>query len=62
MAVQFSVPHSRTSEYRLLPEHITIKPALKGDQKQNVADSWARGRANNGNYIHESLTLSEQSD
>lgn len=30
MAVQFSVPHSRTSEYRLLPEDITIKPALNG--------------------------------
>jgi len=30
MAVQFSVPHSRTSEYRLLPENITVKPALNG--------------------------------
>lgn len=30
MAVQFNVPHSRTSEYRLLPEDITIKSALNG--------------------------------
>lgn len=30
MAVQFSVPLSRTSEYRILPENITIKSALNG--------------------------------
>jgi ParB/RepB/Spo0J family partition protein len=30
MAVQFSVEHKRTSEYRLYPEDITVKPELNG--------------------------------
>lgn len=30
MAVQFSVEHKRTSEYRFYPEDITIKPDLNG--------------------------------
>jgi ParB-like chromosome segregation protein Spo0J len=30
MAVKFTAPHSRTSEYRILPEDITIKPELNG--------------------------------
>src|ERR1700736_5073026 len=30
MAVNFTAPHSRTSEYRFLPEDITIKPDLNG--------------------------------
>lgn len=30
MAINFKVPHSRTSEYRLLPEDITINPELNG--------------------------------
>lgn len=30
MAVDFKVPHKRTSEYRLFPEDITIKPELNG--------------------------------
>lgn len=30
MAVEFAVEHKRTAEYRLFPEHITIKPDLNG--------------------------------
>jgi ParB/RepB/Spo0J family partition protein len=30
MAVQFQATHSRTSEYRMLPEAIVIKPSLNG--------------------------------
>lgn len=30
MAVKFDVEHSRTSEYRFLPEDITVKPDLNG--------------------------------
>jgi ParB-like chromosome segregation protein Spo0J len=30
MAVSFAVEHTRTSEYRLLPENITINPELNG--------------------------------
>lgn len=30
MAVKFDVDHTRTSEYRILPENITIKPELNG--------------------------------
>lgn len=30
MAVDFGVEHKRTAEYRLYPEHITIKPDLNG--------------------------------
>jgi ParB-like chromosome segregation protein Spo0J len=30
MAVQFTVEHQRTSEYRLFPENLTIRPELNG--------------------------------
>lgn len=30
MAIDFTVPHTRTGEYRLLPENITINPELNG--------------------------------
>ena len=36
MAVQFSVTHSRTSEYRFLPQDITIKSQLNG--RHNLPD------------------------
>jgi ParB/RepB/Spo0J family partition protein len=49
MAVKFSVPHTRTGEYRLLPEDITIMPDLNGRHDKPeiewlITDILARGQ------------------
>ena len=49
MAVNFNVAHSRTSEYRLLPEDITVKSSLNGrhilpDIEGLIADILANGQ------------------
>ncbi len=49
MAVDFKVEHKRTSEYRLFPEHITIKPELNGrhelpDVEWLITDMLAHGQ------------------
>jgi ParB/RepB/Spo0J family partition protein len=38
MAVQFAVKHSRTAEYRLLPEDISIKPEMNGRHEKPEID------------------------
>jgi ParB/RepB/Spo0J family partition protein len=49
MAIEFKVPHSRTGEYRVLPEHITINPELNGryetpDIEWLITDMLAHGQ------------------
>lgn len=49
MAVSFNVEHSRTSEYRLLPQHVTIIPSLNGrheipDVEDLITDILANGQ------------------
>lgn len=49
MAIEFKVPHSRTGEYRLLPENITINPELNGrhelpDIEWLITDILTRGQ------------------
>lgn len=49
MAIEFKVPHTRTGEYRLLPENITINPELNGrfdkpDIEALIVDILAHGQ------------------
>jgi hypothetical protein len=49
MAINFTVEHKRTSEYRLLPENITIRPDLNGRHDKPeiewlITDMLARGQ------------------